>query len=109
MEELNTYLYRKLSSTDCGKEEADRERTIAAMLVATPKTKQTQQLAFVVPFQYRLNRYGARKAPASAPQLTPIICAIKESFNSSYTMAMTALTAIKRATKIRMSRSVRCV
>ena len=64
-------------------EELSTEMMNAAMLMATPNAKHAQQDALVVRFQYRLNRYGARNAPASAPQLTPIICAMKETLNSS--------------------------
>lgn len=76
--------------------------TRATMLVATPNTKHAQQLAFVIRFQNRPKRYGARNAPASAPQLTPIICAMNERPNVSYTMAITALITIKTATNRRI-------
>ena len=52
---------------DAGKDAEHSDMTSAAMLVATPKAKHTQQLALLVLFQYRLKRYGARNAPASAP------------------------------------------
>ena len=41
-----------------------------------PQIKDTQQDATVVFFQYSEYRNGARKEPASAPQDTPISCAM---------------------------------
>ena len=48
-----------------------------AIITMVEKKKLTQQAALEARFQYNPNRKGARKAPASAPQLTPISWAMK--------------------------------
>ena len=66
----------------------------------TPKAKETHTEAFVAFFQYSPYRKGARKAPASAPQETPIICAMKVMPGfASLMMAMAAETAMKKTIK----------
>lgn len=62
---------------DCiisGKEE---RKKIFAIISTELKRKQAQQDALVTFFEYREYRKGARKAPARAPQETPISWAIK--------------------------------
>ena len=48
-----------------------------ANITTVEKAKLTMQAALVARFQYRPYRNGARKAPASAPQDTPMSCAMK--------------------------------
>ena len=52
-------------------------KKILAVITTVENRKLVQQAARVAFFQYRPYRKGARKAPASAPQLTPISWAIK--------------------------------
>ena len=54
-----------------------RLASISIIMKAEEKSMAAQHPVFVVFFQYSPYRNGARKAPAIAPQLTPIACAIK--------------------------------
>ena len=55
----------------------EARRKMLAIITMVEKKKLTQQAALEARFQYNPNRKGARKAPASAPQLTPISWAMK--------------------------------
>ena len=74
-----------------------------------PNTKLTATAALVTFLLYRPYRKGARNAPASAPQDTPIIWAINtESFQmESFRMAMTAETAMKNTMNTRITSTLR--
>ena len=50
---------------------------MTASIKTVENRKLVQQAALVALFQYRPKRKGARKAPARAPQLTPMSWAMK--------------------------------
>ena len=58
-------------------------------MTTVEKAKLAQTPAREVFFQYRPYRKGARKAPASAPQDTPISCAMKVTLDLYWMMAST--------------------
>ena len=83
-------------------------RDFATMLVTmttTENMKQTQTDALLVRFQYKPYRKGARNAPASAPQLTPISCAIKVTLDLYWMIAITTEMVINTAIRIRIIKS----
>ena len=63
---------------------------------------EAQQPAAVVRFQYRPYMKGARKAPAMAPQLTPIAWAMKATLEFFWIMASTAEIMINTTIRARM-------
>ena len=67
-----------------------------------PNRKDTQQATLVVFFQYRPYRKGARKAPARAPQDTPMSWAMKLMECLYWTMAMIMEITTKTTMKQRM-------
>ena len=79
--------------------------SISTIMITEPKIKDTQQEAFVVFFQYREYKNGARNDPASAPQEIPINCAIKVTELLYWINAIIAEIAINTTTRIRMRRS----
>ena len=73
-----------------------------AIITTVEKRKLTQQAALEARFQYRPNRKGARKAPASAPQLTPMSWAMKVTLEWYCTRAMTTEMAMNTTIRQRM-------
>ena len=78
-----------------------------ASMTTVEKRKLVQQAAAVVRFQYRPKRKGARKAPARAPQLTPMSWAMKVMLERYWTMARTTEMAMKTTTSPRIQRTCR--
>ena len=62
---------------DCNSTGKDARKKMLAIIRIEPKAKQIKQESFVVRFQYKLNKNGAKKEPASAPHEIPISCAMK--------------------------------
>ena len=62
---------------DCRINGKDSRKKILAIIKMELKRKHTQQEAFVTFLEYSEYMKGARKAPANAPQDTPISWAIK--------------------------------
>ena len=74
-------------------------------MVPQPKRKQAAHAAGLVRFQYKPYRNGARKAPASAPQLMPISCAMNVMFPLYWMMAIKAEMKMNTTISTRMLRS----
>ena len=66
---------------------------------------EAQQPFFVVRFQYRPYRNGARNAPAIAPQLTPIACAMNATLEFACTIASAAEITMNTTISIRITSS----
>ena len=62
---------------DCIIAGKELRKKILAVISVTEKTKQVQQAALVTFLEYKEYKNGAKKAPAKAPQDTPISWAIK--------------------------------
>ena len=80
-------------------------KKILAVITTVENRKLVQQAARVAFFQYRPYRKGARKAPASAPQDTPMSWAMKVTLDLYWMMASTTEMAMNTTMRHRITRT----